>query len=284
MNKIFSYIFTLAICFGFLSCNEDKIGDSNIDVSQRVRVGFDKWLVENYVYPYNIEVQYKMKDIESSMKHDLVPADLDNSKTMAKLVKYLWLEAYDEIAGSAFTRKYAPKVLIFTGSAAWNANGTRVVGSAEGGKKVTLYELNDLTLDVTTLNKFYFHTMHHEFAHILNQQRNYDPNFKKVSAGKYIGGNWEGKSNKQANTAGFVTPYSMQEPGEDFVELLATYILCSEEEWDALLVNAESEGAKIITEKMDIVYDYMEVSWGINLDKLRKIIKRRSTELNMLDL
>ena len=52
-----------------------------------------------------------------------------------------------------------------------------MLGTAEGGKKITLYEVNSLdfeNVDIEVLNEYYFKTMHHEFAHILHQKRNYD--------------------------------------------------------------------------------------------------------------
>ena len=61
------------------------------------------------------------------------------------------------------------------GSAAYNSgDGTMVLGTAEGGLVITLYMVNRLTdatlRDYATLNEYYFHTMHHEFTHILNQK------------------------------------------------------------------------------------------------------------------
>lgn len=49
-----------------------------------------------------------------------------------------------------------------------------VLGTAEGGMKITLYNVNDINpdkIDINLLNEYYFQTMHHEFAHILHQTK-----------------------------------------------------------------------------------------------------------------
>ena len=59
-----------------------------------------------------------------------------------------------------------------------------VLGTAEGGMKITLYNVNDINpdkIDINLLNEYYFQTMHHEFAHILHQTKNYDPAFDRIT-------------------------------------------------------------------------------------------------------
>ena len=67
-----------------------------------------------------------------------------------------------------------------------------VLGTAEGGKKITLYNVNDLNvkkINIEKLNNYYFETMHHEFAHILHQKRNFDPSFNRISE-EICGADW----------------------------------------------------------------------------------------------
>ena len=98
---------------------------------------------------------------------------------------------------------YVPKTFHLIGSPAYESSGNMVLGTAEGGKKITLYNVNDLNvkkINIEKLNDYYFETMHHEFAHILHQKRNFDPSFNRISEGKYVGADWyyymtaEGKS------------------------------------------------------------------------------------------
>lgn len=147
------------------SCQGDEPTTTSIfDEEEEVaETEFDQWLLHNYTYPYNIAFKYRMEDIESSMDYTLAPAEIDKAKKLAKIIKHLWIETYDEIAGVNFTRAYIPKVIHLIGSAAYEDNGM-IVGTAEGGTKVTLYYVNQLQINTAFLNKYYFLTMHHEFC------------------------------------------------------------------------------------------------------------------------
>ena len=259
--------------------------------------GFDEWLLANYTYPYNVDFKYRMQDIESDHKYNLVPADYDKSVALAKIIKHVWMEAYTELAGPAFLRSYVPKTFHLIGSPAYDSSGTKVLGTAEGGKKITLYEVNSLdfeNVDIEVLNEYYFKTMHHEFAHILHQKRNYDPSFDRITEGKYVGFDWyfyvaeNGNSylreDADAWPEGFVTAYAMSEAREDFVENIAMYVTHDQAYWDNMLKVAGTAGAAIINQKFTIVYNYMLETWGINLDDLREIVLRRQQEIPELDL
>lgn len=289
MKKYIKYILFAALGLIVVACNEDEIEDTSIfDINAPERNAFDEWLLDNYVSPYNIDFKYKWEDIETNMSYDLVPAGYSESITLAKVVKYVWLEAYDEIAGINFMRTYVPKQILVIGSAAYNADTqSTVLGTAEGGLKVILYNVNNINNyvdDVELLNKYYFHTMHHEFAHILHQAKNYDPDFEKITEADYIGSEWTEKTDTAANKLGFVTAYAMDQPDEDFVEIIACRVTNDQAWWDKMLEGAGKEGAEKITQKFDIVNNYLRNSWGIDIDRLRSVVLRRSNEVKDLDL
>ena len=174
MKKIYFLAITVLLSLGFASCSEDNPSDESIFPNKPVqRDNFDTWLLTNYTYPYNIDFKYKMEDIYSDMKYHLVPADSAKSAKLAIIAKYLWFDAYAECVGSNFVKENVPRVIHLIGSAAYNSGeGTMVLGTAEGGLVITLYMVNRLTdktlKDYATMNEYYFHTMHHEFTHILN--------------------------------------------------------------------------------------------------------------------
>ena len=299
MRKVCLYIGFVLIAFTWMSCNEDAIDKDHsiftIDHNQYNE--FDNWLLANYTYPFNIDLKYRMQDIESDPLYNLIPADYNKSIVLSKLIKYIWLDAYTELAGPEFLRSYVPKTFLLIGSPAYSRSGVKVEGTAEGGKKITLYDINSLNvkaIDVDLLNTRYFKTLHHEFAHILNQKRTYDTSFVNISEGKYVGNDWYfyiadngsiyTRTNKDAWPLGFVTAYAMSEGGEDFVENIAIYITHDQAYWDNMLAVAGKEGAAIIERKFAIVYNYMLDTWGINLTKLREIILRREQEIPVLDL
>src|SRR5699024_11018504 len=131
------------------------------DVVEYEKNELDLWLDQNYLYTYNVDFKYRMEDIESSLNNNLVPIEYNMAVKMARAVKYLWFEAYDEAGGINFTRQFAPKIIHVIGSWQWNTNGTYTLGYAEGGLKVTLVGGNWLNPnDIADMNERYFKTMH----------------------------------------------------------------------------------------------------------------------------
>lgn len=286
----------LAVCLGLGSCSEDAPSDpTNFPTTPVERNAFDQWLLKNFTYPYNVSFLYKMKDIESDMTKNLVPADSAKSTKLAIIIKYLWFDAYAEAIGPDFIKENVPRVIHLIGSPAFNSNGTIVLGTAEGGQKVTLYTVNSLTdenlKDYSYLNDYYFHTMHHEFTHILNQKVAYNKNFDKVTASGYVSGDWTNVEDVDAQKKGFVTAYAMEEGKEDFAEMLSTYVTSTPTQWEKILSTAGANkvdetltARQALEQKLAFVRDYMSKSWGLDIDKLRDAVLHRGNELSSLDL
>lgn len=278
------YIFMLGMAASLLSlssCGEDDLNPKSIfeDQPASEQNDFDRWILANYTMPYNISLKYHMEDIESDHDYTLAPADFDKSVSLAHIVKYAWLEAYDEVAGIDFTRQYVPKVLHLIGSAAYEDNGTMVLGTAEGGLKVTLYLVNSLQISKAFLNQYYFKTMHHEFAHILHQTKNYDTDYDRISEGLYVSGDWYQQPDADALKKGFISPYAMSEPREDIAEVTSIYITNTAEYWENRMKSAGTSGAAIITQKLNIVKAYMKTAWNIDMDELRDVVQRRMDDV-----
>ncbi len=288
-KNIYAILLAFVASFALMSCSDDDPSSESIfPTTSPKRDAFDKWLLENYTFPYNVEMKYKMEDIESDMKYHLVPADSAKTAKLSIIMKYLWFDAYNEVIGPDFIKENMPRTIHFIGSPAYNSEGTMVLGTAEGGLKITLYMVNSLddeTLkDYDTMNKYYFHTLHHEFTHILNQKIPYDQSFKLITESGYVSGDWYTISDKTAHQAGFVTPYAMVEPLEDFAEMLSGYVTKSQSEWNAILADAGTTGAASISAKLDIVRNYMQESWNVDIDQLRAAVLRRASTLSAVDL
>jgi substrate import-associated zinc metallohydrolase lipoprotein len=294
MNKIHLYFFALLLAgaVGAASCNKSEISGESIFVDPVENLtDFDMWLLNNYTYPYNIEFKYKMEFIESDMSYQLSPAKVENAIALAKLIKYLWLDAYDEHAGASFLRTYVPRVIHLVGSGAYNANNTVMLGTAEGGMKITLYDINGLNIDnisIDQLNDRYLRTMHHEFAHILHQTKNYPVEFQLITKTDYIGQDWstynpEGNINVIAWQKGFISAYSRSAPDEDFVELIAHYIT-NPAEWNYRLNQAGATGRALLEQKIDMVKGYLRSAWHIDLDTLRDVVQERALNIEKLNL
>ncbi len=290
MKKIVYFIFAMLGGFMMTSCSEEELDSNSIfSTEPPQRNEFDMWLLENYVYPYNVDFKYRMEDKESDNDYNLVPAEYDKSVAMAKLVKHLWMDTYVELMGGdrTFLCTYGPKMIHLIGTPAYD-EGQITMGVAEGGLKVTLYNVNYLNLngplDVEELNYWYFHTMHHEFTHILHQTVEFPTEFNDVSSGKYTGAGWVNITDDEAVKRGFITGYGSTEVHEDFAEIVSNYITHTQEWWDGRMNVAGTEGATTITRKLNIAKTYMMETWNIDLDLLRSIVLRRSSEVADLDL
>lgn len=272
----------------FWSCDEEVLDSNSIfENDEQVMNDFDKWIYTNFTVPYNIDFKYKFDDKESNTDYNLAPARLDKSIALAILVKYLWIDVYEELLGKEFLSEYSPRLFHLIGSPAYNSQGSIILGTAEGGLKVTLYNVNMIDVenpDIDMLNYWYFKTMHHEFAHILHQTKSYTTDFNLISASDYQSGSWVNIDDDEALQMGFVSPYGSSESQEDFVEVLAVYVTNSEAYWESILEIAGAEGASKIMQKFHIVEDYLKSSWDIDINELRDIVLRRSAEAEMMDL
>lgn len=209
-------------------------------------------------------------------------------------MKYLWFDAYSEVAGPEFVKYNVPRVLQFIGSLAMNSNNTVVMGTAEGGYKITLYNVNNLDSDegdyavpmddYDALNKWFFTTLHHEFQHILNQKKPYDTSFDLISEGEYVSGDWYQYSTETyALPHGFIRNYAMVEPREDYAELYSQYLTNSDEMWASKMAYAGAKGQAIIEEKLEHIRNYMRDNWNIDLEEMRDAVQHRAREYMTLD-
>lgn len=283
-STIYKYLLLLlplgGVVGGLLaSCSDDELSSTSIFQDPAPSTdAFDQWILENYTMPYNISLKYHLEDKETDYQYSLVPATKENSIRVAHAVLYCWLQAYDEVAGTAFTRTYVPKIIQLVGSNAHNKKGTVVMGTAENGMKVTLYAVNFFKSDRSTLNT-YFQIMHHEFTHILTQNKDYDTEFRTISDGDYITGDWSNKFESESLAAGFITPYAMSEYNEDFAETLSYYLIYTPAQWRSKMTLAGDEGAAIITQKVELIRRYLKTAWEIDLDELRDVLQRRINDV-----
>jgi substrate import-associated zinc metallohydrolase lipoprotein len=287
--KNIKWLFITLIAMSLWSCNEDDLNPNSIFDSEDgfVENAFDTWIYNNYTKPYNIDFKYRFNDKEANFDYNLAPADYTKAVALAKITKHVWVESYEELLGAEFIRTYCPKVMFLVGSVAYNSQGSVVLGTAEGGLKITLYNVNSIDVDnpdLDMLNYWFFHTMHHEFAHILHQTKNYSVDFNLISASNYQSSSWVNISEQNALNMGFVSTYASSETQEDFVEIISIYVTNTKAYWDSLVGRANAEGQSMINQKLDLVKDYLLTTWGINLDDLRDIVLRRSDEILTMDL
>ena len=275
---VLSVLFTAA-CFS----DEPDYNRSVITIGNTEKTEFDKWLEANFVNPYNIAFKYRYEDIESDLDYYVVPAEYNKAVKLAHLVKYLCIDTYNEVAGTDFTCEYFPKMFFTIGEWEYKNNGTFILGTAEGGRKILLSGINYLDQYIENaqmLNHYYFKTIHHEFTHILNQTKAIPTEYQLVTGNGYVADNWsEEPYNEIYLSRGFISSYAQHSYQEDFAEMMSIYITNDADSWEALLKEADKESEALIQQKLDIVKNYMLTSFGIDLDTLRSILQRRQNEV-----
>jgi len=285
MKKIYiTIIVALASVFALTSCREDTLNPESIVSVDDVEYNqFDNWLLKNYVDTYNIRFKYRYETNEADFNYYTVPCEYDNAVILAHLVKYMCLEAYDEAGGIEFTRANFPKMIFCIGEWEYKNNGTYILGTAEGGRKILLAGTNYLQSHINSvaeLNSYYFKTIHHEFTHILNQTKEMPTSYQFVTGTTYVADEWSSDTFKSGYLErGYISAYSQHSHTEDFAEIMSMYVCYSDEQWQEWLEAAGTEGAQLITTKLGLVKGYMKDSWGIDLQVLHNSVQLRQSNI-----
>jgi substrate import-associated zinc metallohydrolase lipoprotein len=185
------------------------------------------------------------------------------------MLKTVWIDPYIRIAGLDFFNSLTPKQLLLVGSEAWNSS-TRTVGTAEGGRKIVLYEIDHFDTTNRTRLIRYMKTIHHEFTHICNQTKRYDPDFEKIATDGYRGADWHNESDQVSYDKGFITPYATASPAEDFAEMVGVMLTHTYAEWNDILDNKPTTvvGKETLRKKETMVLNYYKDVWGFDILEL----------------
>ncbi len=289
MKKIFYNIIGIAAIVAiFSSCRggdsfTDSIFDTDVPAVDETKATypFDLWLYDNFVVPYNVDVKYRFDLSASDLNFQLTPADYNRSQLLAHFIQYLFYEVYTKYAGEDFMKKYGPRIFHFIGSSGFSpTTGTEILGTASGGVKITLYKINEMKPysegvtysgeDVNVLNENYFHTMHHEFSHVLHQTKSYPVTFGQVTSGSYDPINWQDRDSVWTHQNGYVTHYASSATYEDFVETLSCIITDTKHRWMNRIINAASMGVRQgdkedileLIDSLDIDLDAPQSHWN----------------------
>lgn len=281
------YIFLLCVvALGMASCEGDKFGPSifidpveSEDVYTRE---FDLWLKKHYTDKYNVDFLYRLDDNATDPDYNVVPVSIGKADTVAHLALYLWYDVYDSVVSPTFLKEYGPKMIQLIGSAMINAaQGTEKLGYAEGGNKITLLKINKMeTNNIEQLNEYIFKTMHHEFSHILHQQKTYPKEFGLITPEDYDPNRWQDRSNTEAWQLGYVSPYASSQTREDFVETIANYIVKTDADWQKMITTAGPTGAAFINQKLEMCRTWLAEKWQIDLEAMRAEVQKRQANLD----
>lgn len=243
MKRIYLFLLISSVLTSLYSCEkEEKLRDESVVTTQKVyQNDLDKWIYENLTKPYNVEVKYKWSANEIPVEYVVSPPKMEKVREYLEAYLNLWIKPYEEESKAGgnpdFLYKYMPKLLVLVGTPAYNADGSMTLGQAEGGRKVTIFDIDNFAkVEVKSTDTpakilekkrdaimTSFHSLHHEFAHIMHQTKFYPDEFKEISKGDYTA-RWMDILPFTSNLKGFITPYSMLNENEDFVEIVAAML------------------------------------------------------------
>jgi len=281
MNKfkiVFLTVILAAGVFVFNSCRTNETIDPNIDIPglggyEYEQTPLDDWLDQTFLYPYNIKVYYRWDAAlaYTSLSAQLVPVKVEKVQPMMDALAKVWFRPFLYAATPAFLENYAPKTVILVGSPQYTSNGSAVMlGQAEGASTILLTNANAFEPSNSTLLRDYLHVIEHEFVHILAQNAPMPTTFKAVTNQFYDPSGWQNYSNADAYQRGFMSPYSMTSPDEDFAEIISLLLVYGLDNFqnNILPVAAASTinpyAAQALQLKVAIAADYYLKNFNIN--------------------
>ena len=300
----FTYLILLVVSTAFIgSCKEDKLQDvenvSGLGGETWVQGPIDKYIMDSLTTPFNIAMRYKWDPYEfSDITATLVPAKEEQIIPISRTIRRAWINPFVAQAGAVFFNKYSPKIFVLSGSAQFQYE-SKILGSAEGGRKIVLMEVNELRIkgmpnyvsarDSNNVKEF-IRTIHHEYGHILHQNIMYPVEFKTVGQGLYQGQNWFNISETEARQDGFITQYASSGFDDDWVETICYLLIEGKAGWERI-INSIPAGTSIngtsradaqakLRRKEALVVNYFKTAWGIDFYSLQ--IKTRAAVVSLI--
>jgi substrate import-associated zinc metallohydrolase lipoprotein len=267
-NKIAVLFLALA---ALTSCSkDDQVGESQLNYNQPTKTALDNWIGINYLNPYNINVQYKWNQNTVDNSRYLFPPLVSSVQPALEIVQKIWLDSYKTIGGVDFVKKIAPREIVLVGGVNLNSVGTRTLGLAEGGQRVTLFETDYIDKTNRANIQEFIHTIQHEYIHILNQNKPFDE--KAWAAITPVGytADWYNYENALSNELGFITSYARSNINEDFAETASVILISSKAEYDDFLAGIKSATAlAALKAKEALVVKYFKDAFDMDFYALR---------------
>ncbi len=248
----------------------------------------DAWIYDSLTAPYNIAVKYKWDQGELQQFFDktLVPPKEEKVIPLLSSINKAWANVYIQEAGLQFFKNISPKFFYLVGSGIY-VRGGLIVGTAEGGRKIVLSNLNEFrikgmpgyALSDTENVKEVFRTIHHEYAHILDQTIKFPVEFSASSASSYTA-DWLNVLPGDSKNEGFISQYAISGAIEDWAEMVS-YMLVDGKNWFDQYVNsinytgttANGTTAAVakarLRQKEAVVVSYFKQAWNIDFYSLQ---------------
>lgn len=290
-TKIFFFIIAISL---LTSCKKEDFNPSDANNINGLggdtwaKGPIDQWIYDTLTIPYNISIKYKWDQFEDlgDITKILVPPKEEYIIPILSAVRKVWIDTYITEAGEAFFKKLCPKYFYLIGSPAFEQNGTIKLGVAEGGRKIILLAINYSKVkgmaDYNPADSFWikemFHTIHHEFGHILHQNVLYPQDFKNLNA-NLITSNWTDYTDEQALSDGFISAYAMNNSDDDFVETLSIMLVEGKAGFERMVASippgitgrgtTQEQAIERLRAKESIIVNYYKQVYNINFYSLQ---------------
>lgn len=279
--KIIKKIFVLFLALTAITACRKSDENLDVDLSKynpdiTTNSELDTWLSSTFTNPYNIEVVYRFNRDLGNTQRDIAPVALDQVTPIMEAVRDVYLQPYEKIAGKTFIRTYTPKQFVLFGSVSYNTNGSVTLGTADGGRRVVLYDVNNFDAEDGNDVKRDMRTIHHEFTHILNQTVRIPEDFEQVTKADYVV-DWTNSAYTaaEAKALGFISRYSRSSYTEDFAEM-ASHLLAEGQVWfdNYVATTPNPIAAQLLRKKEEIVIRYFKEYFDIDFKALQAEVQR----------
>lgn len=262
---ILAGVLTLGAC-----AHEDPLGGSQLNYTPPVKNNLDNWITETFFNPFNMYVQYKWNQNTVDNSRFLFPPLVDKVQPALEVVKAIWLDSYNKVGGADFVKKVAPREIVLVGGVNANNNGTRTLGIADNGQRITLFEVDYLDRTNREQVTEFIHTVQHEYVHILNQNKPFDTQaWQKITPGDYTG-NWHMVALSDSRNLGFISNYARNNVTEDFAETASLILVNSKAQYAAILAGIKNPiGKAKLQQKEAMVVQYYKEAFNIDFYALR---------------
>jgi substrate import-associated zinc metallohydrolase lipoprotein len=258
------------------SCKKEDDVHANLDAidrNQPAKTALDDWIDANFVGPYNIEVKYRWDAFELDLSKDMTPPRESQVIPAMQTVMDVWIKPYEAVGGGDFMKENAPKQFVLVGSPEFNGDGTITLGTAEGGRKIVLYVINDFDKTNARDVKQMIQVIQHEFTHILNQKVAFAPAFNLITKSDYTA-NWYNFSLETARSLGYITQYSRSSPIEDFAEMVANMLMMGSYEYNNIVNALPDDPRTKLRKKEQLVVEYFKTAWNIDFYQLQEEVQQ----------
>ncbi|MCX2450522.1 putative zinc-binding metallopeptidase [Pedobacter sp. PLR] len=277
MKNIYKTLVVMGLFVAVSSCRKTETLDVDFNKYNLDQPKDDselgQWLTKTFLDPYNMNVVYRYnRYYYGEPAADVAPLKAENVRPMMQTVLDGFIKPYTKIAGLPFVQKTNPKEWVLYGSPLYQTDGSAIAGTASGGRRITLYGLNNYSTDYG-FTKTRMFIIHHEFTHILNQLVAIPVDFEGISEGTYKQP-WNSTSAAVAKSNGFLGSYASGSPTEDYAETVATLLVSGQSYYDDYTNTAPNDKAKLrLKQKALNAVNYFNTALNVDFRSLQREIQ-----------